>query len=231
MDRWNEYQDLLRSFPRFIHMNKKYGEAAEGEIDWVDAIASAARTKNMSVESCIAHLNEFKGARVALPLTVLKLTDKASGIYAELADNKQLAEEDGYSKCKLLYVHNPNRVNPYRTKIFMAELRSILMDECKYDITYSHVSEMDQPDHPHNANACKRFKMNHAFDVIQDNWAHTYYVSNLCHYWGLIGRFEITPSPEDPADVCVCYMSKKFKKIKFKERRKLGNKLMIIMGD
>ena len=213
VDRWYEYQRLLKEFPRFIHMSEEYvsQRADEEQADWVETITSAAETQNMTVGVGTAYQNEFFGAiRVAKPITVMKLSDVDSEIYAEVADNKQLGDTGTHKVLKLLYIHNPGKVAPYRTKSFVRRLREAFMGQCEYSLVYSHVAECDQPDKRHNAAKDKRFLTHHAWEVTVDGWAYSYDISNLCHYWNIVCGFMVAPSPEDPADVCVCFMAKEY---------------------
>ena len=211
MDRWYVYQNLLKDFPRFIHMDYQYKPGNKDKIEWVDSMISAAKGHEMSVWIGKAYQNQFSGGvRVARPIKVVKLLDDKSDIYAEVADNKQLGDNGKHKTLKLLYVHNEGKVAPYRTKSFVRRLREALMGQCEYSLVYSHVAECDQPDKRHNAAKDKRFLTHHAWEVTVDGWAHSYVISNLCHYWNLMG-FMVTPSPEDSADLAVSFMSDKYK--------------------
>ena len=151
IDRWMAFQDVLKEFPRFIHMGQEYTSrrADENQADWVEAIASAAETENMTVGVGTAFQNQFSGGvRVAKPLTVMKLSDNESDIYAEVADNKQLGDTGKHKTLKLLYIHNPGKVAPYRTKSFVRRLREALLGTCGYSLVYAHVADCDQPDNP-----------------------------------------------------------------------------------
>jgi hypothetical protein len=218
IDRWMAFQDVLKEFPRFIQMGQEYANrsADEEQADWVEAIASAAESENMTVGVGTAYQNQFSGGvRMAKPLTVMKLSDVESDIYAEVADNKQLGDTGKHKTLKLLYIHNPGKVAPYRTKSFVRRLREALLGTCGYSLVYAHVADCDQPDKKHNAARDKRFRTHHAWEVTVDNWAHSYDISNLCHYWNIVCGFMVCPSPEDSADVCVCFMAKEYREYLF----------------
>ena len=218
IERWMAFQDLLKEFPRFIQMGEEYanGSADEDQADWVEAITSAANTQNMTVGVGTAYQNQFSGGlRVAKPLAVMKLSDNESDIYAEVADNKQLGDTGKHKTLKLLYIHNPGKVAPYRTKSFVRKLQEAFMVTCKYSLVYAHVADCDQPDKSHNAAKDKRFLTHHAWEVTVDDWAYSYDISNLCHYWNIVCGFMVCPSPEDPADVCVCFMAKEYREYLF----------------
>jgi hypothetical protein len=228
IDRWLAFQDVLKEFPRFIHMGQEYANrsADEDQADWVEAIASAAETENMTVGVGTAFQNQFSGGvRVAKPLTVMKLSDNESDIYAEVADNKQLGDTGKHKTLKLLYIHNPGKVAPYRTKSFVRRLREALLGTCGYSLVYAHVADCDQPDKKHNAARDKRFRTHHAWEVTVDNWAHSYDISNLCHYWNIVCGFMVCPSPEDPADVCVCFMAKEYREYLFDLKPELAEQV------
>ena len=228
IDRWLAFQDVLKEFPRFIQMGQEYANrsADEDQADWVEAIASAAETENMTVGVGTAFQNQFSGGvRVAKPLTVMKLSDNESDIYAEVADNKQLGDTGKHKTLKLLYIHNPGKVAPYRTKSFVRRLREALLGTCGYSLVYAHVADCDQPDKKHNAARDKRFRTHHAWEVTVDNWAHSYDISNLCHYWNIVCGFMVCPSPEDPADVCVCFMAKEYREYLFDFKPELAEQV------
>ena len=228
IDRWMAFQDVLKEFPRFIHMGQEYTSrrADEEQADWVEAIASAAETENMTVGVGTAFQNQFSGGvRVAKPLTVMKLSDNESDIYAEVADNKQLGDTGKHKTLKLLYIHNPGKVAPYRTKSFVRRLREALLGTCGYSLVYAHVADCDQPDKKHNAARDKRFRTHHAWEVTVDGWVHPYVISNLCHYWNIVCGFMVCPSPEDPADVCVCFMAKEYREYLFDLKPELAEQV------
>ena len=144
------------------------------------------------------------------PLALLKLKGQNSALSAEIIDSNQIHGQTDHKVIKILFIMNSGRVAPYKTKAFIAALHKILIYECGYDFAYGHVADCPQPDHKNNSIKDQRFRKHHEWELSEDDWAHTYEISNLCHYWNLMG-FMVTPSPEDAADLAVSFMSVKYK--------------------
>jgi hypothetical protein len=88
------------------------------------------------------------------------------------------------------------------------------------------VADCDQPDKEHNApKDDKRFLTHHAWEVTVDDWTHSYAISNLCHFWNLMS-FMVCPSPEDAADVCVCFIAKDYREHLFDLKPELAEQIM-----
>ena len=213
LERWIAFRKILQAYPKFIEIDGYNGIIpSETGNDWVKMIESAASGHRMRCVRGRGYQNEHNQAeRVLKPLALLKLKDQNSGLSAEIIDSNQIHGQTEHKVIKILFIMNSGRVAPYKTKAFIAALRAILIDKCGYDYCYGHVADCPQPNHKNNAKKDQRFRKHHEWELYEDGWAHSYEISNLCHYWNLMG-FLVSPSPEDYADVAVSFMSDKYKK-------------------
>ncbi len=212
LERWIAFRKVLQAYPKFIEIDGYDGGIPRDTDDgWVKMVESAATGDGMGCVRGRGCQNEYDQAeRVLKPLALLKLKDQNSGLSAEVIDSNQIHGQTEHKVIKILFIMNSGRVAPYKTKAFIAALRAILIDKCGYDFCYGHVADCPQPNHKNNAKKDQRFRKHHEWELSEDGWAHSYEISNLCHYWYLMG-FMVTPSPKDAADVAVSFMSDKYK--------------------
>ena len=150
--------------------------------------------------------------RVLKPISLLKLQDQRSSLTAQLVDSDGVHGKSNHKIAKILFIQNEGRIAPYKTKGFVRSVRELLIDKCGYDFVYGHSANCDQLDHQHNSlGTDKRFDNHHNFSLTIDSKQHAFAVSNLCHFWNLMG-FTVTPSPENENDLAVSLMSAEYKK-------------------
>ena len=214
LDRSLGFRKRLKNYPPFIHIEGYESDASSrAETGWIKMIENAAKSLHISAQRGFGWQNQYSNCeRVLKPISLLKLQDQRSSLTAEIIDSDQVHGKSNHTIAKILFIQNEGRIAPYKTRAFVRSVRELLIDKCGYDFVYGHSANCDQLDHQHNSlGTDKRFDNHHNFSLTIDSKQHAFAVSNLCHFWNLMG-FMVTPSPENENDLAVSLMSAEYKK-------------------
>ena len=50
--------------------------------------------------------------------------------------------DDGARICKILYIHNTEKVSPFRVRRFVSALKKLLLEGVGYDFAYGHAADL-----------------------------------------------------------------------------------------
>ncbi|MDB4703358.1 hypothetical protein OAF52_02035 [bacterium] len=194
IERFVTFRNVLEEYPAFINITG-YNTSLPNSVPtgWMDAMEAAAKDSEIDVVRGYGWRNFLKGGRRTLSHVGL-LRAQSGAIYAELMDGNECGD-DGARICKILYIHNTEKVSPFKVRNFVSALKKLLLDGVGYDFAYGHAADCDQPDHPHNSKRCKRFKTWGNMKLVVGDRVDSFEVSNLQRYWQTMGM-ELFPSPE-----------------------------------
>ena len=212
LDQWMSFREMLRNYPPFVSVVGFDGTVAGGiETDWMERLEKACSGYEVSCCRGFGWANKAEGGkRVLSALGLFRIEDVKSSIYVELMDGAQLDNDPDIQIMKILFLHNPGKVNPVGVRRFVDDLRSLIIDVVGYDIMYGHSANCDQKAHPHNSNVDKRFIKWGEMEIVLEGKTTRYRISRLTRYWGL-QSFLIFPSPEDIPELAIGVIGSKYK--------------------